>query len=381
VPESAPACKQLQNGLANPVRWVWLRQVSANEWAAIKMKDTGGDSARVRRVTLKDVAAATGLSVATVSRSLGASPLIPERTRVLVQAAAARLGYERDPMLAALASYRKTVAPVHYHGTLALMLVDQRSDRALHKGLRQTRQYCEQSAAGLGYKIEEFDLAGVTQGRMLRQLAARNITGILFPPLRNPGRRLDLDLEAFSAVKIGDTLVAPHLNVIAPQHYYNTTLQVRRVWELGYRRIGFWLPRTVDERTSGAFSAAFWRCQQDMPAEHRLEICLPPTFDERVFRDWFLRNRPDFIISLAATLELYTQRLGLPKVPVAFPSTLGGEDMSLPQIDENWQMIYHAAIRLLDGMIRHGERGVPAIPRRIGIEGTLLPGHRGPHGS
>lgn len=343
--------------------------------------DRAGSEALGRRVTLKDVAAATCLSVATVSRALGASPLIPEKTRVLVQAEAARLGYERDPMLAALASYRKTVAPVHYHGTLALMLVDQRSDRALYKGLRQTRRYCEQSAAGLGYKIEEFDLAGVTPRRMIRQLAARNITGILFPPLRNSGQRLDLDLAAFSAVKIGDTLVEPHLNVIAPQHYYNTTLLVRRVWELGYRRIGFWLPQIVDERTSGAFSAAFWRCQQDMPSEHRLEICLPPTFEDRIFRDWFLSNQPDFIISLPVTIELYTKRFGLPKVPVAFPSTLGGEDMSLPQIDENWQMIYHAAIRLLDGMIRHGERGVPVIPRRIGIEGTLLPGHRGSHGA
>lgn len=58
------------------------------------------------RVSLKDIAAETGVSISTVSLALSGDRRVTPATRDLVRAAAARLGYVRDPLLASLAAGR-----------------------------------------------------------------------------------------------------------------------------------------------------------------------------------------------------------------------------------------------------------------------------------
>lgn len=58
------------------------------------------------RVSLKDIAADTGVSVSTVSLALTGDRRVTEATRERVRAAAAKLGYVRDPLLASLAAGR-----------------------------------------------------------------------------------------------------------------------------------------------------------------------------------------------------------------------------------------------------------------------------------
>lgn len=58
------------------------------------------------RITLRDIARETGMSIATVSLSLAGDQRIARRTRERIRAVAASLGYIRDPVLASLASNR-----------------------------------------------------------------------------------------------------------------------------------------------------------------------------------------------------------------------------------------------------------------------------------
>lgn len=57
---------------------------------------------QMRRPTIREVAREAGVSVATVSYALRRHEAIPEPTRQRVAAAAARLGYRRNPAFAAL---------------------------------------------------------------------------------------------------------------------------------------------------------------------------------------------------------------------------------------------------------------------------------------
>lgn len=58
------------------------------------------------RTSLKDIAAATGMSVSTVSLALTGDLRVSAQTRLRIRAAADKLGYVRDPILASIASGR-----------------------------------------------------------------------------------------------------------------------------------------------------------------------------------------------------------------------------------------------------------------------------------
>jgi DNA-binding LacI/PurR family transcriptional regulator len=68
------------------------------------------------RVTQKEVATKVGVHPSTVSLALSGRSGIPEVTRRRVIKVAKALGYERDPMLGALAAYRKGLKSERVHG-------------------------------------------------------------------------------------------------------------------------------------------------------------------------------------------------------------------------------------------------------------------------
>src|SRR5437762_754954 len=70
------------------------------------MSPSGKSGAAVRRVTMKDVAAASGVSRATVSLVVRDSPQIPEETKERVREAIERLGYVYDHRAAVMRSSR-----------------------------------------------------------------------------------------------------------------------------------------------------------------------------------------------------------------------------------------------------------------------------------
>lgn len=61
---------------------------------------------RRQSITLKDIAADTGLSISTVSRALARNPVIPESTRSIVEEAASRLNYRPNAQAKALRSQK-----------------------------------------------------------------------------------------------------------------------------------------------------------------------------------------------------------------------------------------------------------------------------------
>lgn len=77
------------------------------------------------RLTLKDLAAAAGVSRSTASRAMRGDRRLSERTIARVRAIAADIGYVADPQLSALVDYRRGARPPGRGRHLALVVLDQ----------------------------------------------------------------------------------------------------------------------------------------------------------------------------------------------------------------------------------------------------------------
>ncbi|MCX6954332.1 MAG: LacI family DNA-binding transcriptional regulator [Verrucomicrobia bacterium] len=333
----------------------------------------------VRRVTLRDVASAAGCHFSTVSLALRNHPRLPQATRDRVRAAARKLGYVADPALAALAHYRTGRREVSFRSTLAWI-----TNFPTRHGWRKPEVFhqfylgAEARASALGYKLEIFWLreAGMTGARASQILRARNVAGLLVAPQPVPGGALELDWPQFSSVSIGYSLASPALHVVCPHQYRAMKLAMRRLVELGYQRIGLVVLDIHDERADLNWTAGYLAMQQAVPARRRLPPFTPPRWDESRFAEWFRACRPDAIVTKSIEGLAALRRLGC-QVPrdvgvacITFPHP-GGE---LSGVDENANETGAAAVDFLAGMIYRNERGVPANPQRLLIEGTWIEG-------
>lgn len=332
-----------------------------------------------RRVTLRDVAAAAGCHFSTVSLALHNHPRLPAATRDHVQAVAKQLGYVSDPMLASLASYRSSLRPVRFRASLAWV-----TNFPTRHGWRAAQFFhdcflgAEERARSLGFKLEIFWLRerGMTPARASQILRARNIAGLLLAPQPVFGMAVELDWPAFSAAAIGYTLARPSLHMIGLHQYRSIRLAIRELLARGHRRVGLVLLEANDERVDHNWLAGYLVAQQQMPAAARLPHLFTAAWDEAAFRAWFRRHRPDAIVTKSPEVLPALARLGVPvpeKVGVAF-LTLPRVNGEFSGVDENPQVVGAAAADYLAGMIHRNERGVPAMPQRVLIEGSWIDG-------
>ncbi len=333
-----------------------------------------------KRITQADVAAKCGVNRATVSLALKEHPSIPLTTRTRVQAMARQLGYVPDPMLSALAAYRGRLRPSSFHGTLGWI---SRDDRTYDwRAIRHFVDYFDGATAAAkrhGFNLETFNLSTTPRSaeRVGEILRARNVGGVLLCPQPVSNATLALPWARLSAVTFGYTLAEPRLNTVTATQFRGTVATMRQLYARGYRRIGFVFQedhnRRTDENYLGGFlSARFMAGPQEE---------IPPLFIERyqhveeVVR-WIRKHRPDAVVTgdfrfidraKQAGLEL-PPRLGL-ACPL-LPDTRG----SLAGVCEDCFHIGEVAVDLVVAMMHRGERGVPAQPQRVHVEGQWFEG-------
>lgn len=150
---------------------------------------------RTRRTTLKDVAAATGLSVATVSYALRGLQ-VPEETQQRVREAAQELGYEANPVARALAGGRTGAV-----GVLCGSLEDlwqQRLAVALSRALLERDLYAiiTDAAGSPGRELQ-----------LVRELRDRRVDAVVAVPLDPAGDHwVDL-ARTTPLVTVGDAVL------------------------------------------------------------------------------------------------------------------------------------------------------------------------------
>ena len=91
---------------------------------------------------------------------------------------------------------------------------------------------------------------------------------------------------------------------------------------------------------------------------------------------WIARHQPDAIVSGAYYILDMLRELGLeaPRdLGVACPC-IPSPDTELSGIFEDWTCLGEIAVDTVVAMLNRGERGVPARPHRLHVEGLWLPG-------
>jgi DNA-binding LacI/PurR family transcriptional regulator len=337
------------------------------------------------RVLLRDIAKLAGVSHVAVSLALRNHPDIGKATRLRIHKIARKLGYRPDPMLRALAEYRRSSKVPHFQGTIAwINYHPEPADLEKHLQFRLYREGAEARARELGYQFAVFTPTAdqMSSAKLKKVLYHRNIQALLLPPQPGHHAELDFDFSNFSAVTFGFSLKSPQLHLVTNRHFHASRLAVEKLWSQGYRRIGHVIGYDMNERTEWAHVGGYLTA----PEIFSNGIKLPPFIltgaksQRRRLLPWLRRYRPEVILTENHFIKVDLEKLGF-RVPrdIAL-ATLVADPRSreFAGIDQNGFEIGRLAVETVVGMLYRNETGVPAIPYRILVEGRWQPGRSVP---
>ena len=252
---------------------------------------------------IKDVAAAAGVSVATVSRALGSGP-VSAALRQRVEEAAKQLGYRPNLSARRLRS--------QHTQTVGLIVSDIRNpfftavSRAVEDAAYQ---------AGMRVILCNTDENPDKEAMYLRLMEEERVSGVIFSPTRDTARRLRPDAYDFPVVMIDRAGPAGQADAVVLDNRLAARQLVEHLVAQGYRHIGGLFGNTSStgaERHAG-FEAAL--------AAHGLAGAgrfIAPTAEaaEAVVTQWLAEEqRPDALIASNGLLLLGAlralQRAGL----------------------------------------------------------------------
>ena len=326
-------------------------------------------------VTLTQVAAAAGVSVATTSYSLRNDRRIPRTTAVRVQAVARRLGYRPNPRVSALMAHIRRAQPVTVGERIAFLWIDavpgERPYRVIFEAARER-------ATQLGYSMEEFwrKAPGVSAQRLQKILHSRGIAGLLISPscLPDPKFRIDWNWNLFSAAVIGTAESEPELHHSGHHHYGGMRLAMLKLQAMGKRRIVGLLDKRIEERARRARSAAFLAYH---PLPNRAWDFLAQEDGEQLSHlpAWIRQRKPDAIVAARVIIESLLNQGWNPSAKttvvlldsVPNPWGFGG-------IDQGEQVIATNAVDLVAGQLQRNERGVPENVKMLLFAGRWVSG-------
>lgn len=333
-----------------------------------------------KRLTLTEIGKRLGLGKSTVQRAMANDPRCNRETAVRVRSAAAELGYQPDPIFAALASRRNRRVG---DGIPLALLVDERPGTPTEGGY--FAKEIPERAAALGYRVETINLRTWDNPRRLwKILYARGVAGVFASSLRAEHLELLAANDLLPLICVGRTDPLPY-NTVRPSIQYS----VHQVWErmtrLGYRRIGAALLRhspMIEDDFSRFAAALACRSLSALAEGQPIPPLRTPLDTPSGIVEWAKEHRPDAVIAFHIGLYFELLAAGY-KIPqdIGFaclhqdavaPGTL--RDGVLAGITQDYPLIGRSAVNLLDQMIRHGERGRPEKPITIMVHSEWVDG-------
>jgi LacI family transcriptional regulator len=183
-----------------------------------------------RRTTIRDVAAATGLSPAAVSYALRGIQTSPE-TQERVKNAADELGYSANAVARALSSGRTGLVGV-LSGSLE-DLGEQRFVESLDRAL---------GAKGLNMLVTDARGEPQREAELARQLGDRWVDGLIVSPLDPSADQWAEIAETLPLVTVGDALPAPTVGEVLFDNRTGVSLVLEHLHALGHRRVAVLTP-------------------------------------------------------------------------------------------------------------------------------------------
>ncbi len=335
------------------------------------------------RVTIRHIAQRAGVHYTTVARALRNHPALPPETRERIQTLARVMGYAPDPVVSALNAYRLARQRVTFHGTIAW--IDGYPQREGVSPKRPSIQHAplfegaEARAGEMGYKLEVFRIGNEdtpTAATLDRVLMARGVRNLIVAPQFNLESRLELNWQRYSAVAVSLSVGWPQLNLITHDHFYNITILLRKLRELGYRRPGLILERRLMEITRKRWLGGCLATSHDWPARDRVKpFVFEASVTEKELQGWWRRSRPDVIITergfwvnrLSSTLRLRCpDDVGVALLTVPWEAL---PEPPFAGIRERVDRVGATAVEHLVRMEHMDARGVPESPLNTLVRG------------
>ena len=336
----------------------------------------------VKRITQDHIAQALGVSRSTVSKALKGDPAVARATVEKVRRTAEELGFVPDPMLAALAAYRKRRQPAAYHATLAWIYNHpRRESMEPFAGYADYFSGARDRARELGYELEPHWIGGRPgAARALeRVLQARGIRGVIIAPQADPARALPLAWERYAAIAIGYTLKAPEIDRVTNDHFATMTGLLEKLHQRGYRRLGCYLWETDNERMGQRAGSAFLAVSR----EYQCRVRLYAEFQGAEFVRWVRQFQFDGVVCRAdeALKALALAGIAVPADLGVAGYAVGSEETAISGMQHNNWRIGASAAEWVSAKLQRGEWGLSEYPRRLLIPSQWLENRtlRAPH--
>lgn len=192
---------------------------------------------------IRDIAEATGFSVATVSRALRKSPKVTAATSKIIHEAAAKLGYAQNLHVGQLMSSIRRRRSECFRGNLALIWPSSNPGWQNDLPLRRMRESVFQRAIELGFNLDEFDFSSYRPPKLRRILINRGVQGVILAVPSSVTSRyvLEMDLSGFACVALGSGLWSPRVEELFFNTYSGMRLALEKATEtFGERVAALW---------------------------------------------------------------------------------------------------------------------------------------------
>lgn len=335
-------------------------------------------------MSLRRIAANLGLSASAVSLALRSSPKIPEVTRVRVLAEAERNGYRPNAKLHELMSQlRHSSTPNREACFGVISLYDSMAPWSRSRHLRAIYDSMVARAGQLGYRLEPLWLRapGMTLRRFRGILDARGIQGLLSFGSPQVEEQFPAELDHYAIVTVGHSISTP-LHRVTSHFYADLTRALNKVWELGYQRPGLILSRYEDDRSSHAYTSAYYGwCDQRLGNPTPMPVLRVDRLEESSFMCWQKTHRPDVVVFVHLYDMLNDLREVLRQNQVRVPHDLGVvavsqilEGTEFSGMQQNQQLMGAWAVESLVSRINSRDFGIPENPRIEMVESRWVNG-------
>lgn len=315
--------------------------------------------------TLAEIAAATGVSVMTVSKVLRGQGRISKTTSERVKAEAARCGYHPNPHGVGLAKARHGEV---WRGTLALLVGHRDANpltanppHPLHYHYPRMVAGVRARAVELGYGLDVFWVftPGLSGRRLEAILHARAIDAAILLSVQRG--EVAIDWSRYACAYLGKPAGSSVAFAFA-DFFSVARLAFGKVHEAGYRRIGLVIDEVHHQLTEGRCLGGWAAAQTDCMGTERVSALVVPgaASDEVEFRSWRNREKPDAIMFLRNRVPEWImttcQREAGPVELVDLD--LRSTDGSVAGVWLPYERIGARGVDLVNDQLQHGHRGL-----------------------